>query len=327
MRCLGVTKGSVFPAHLLFLPFMPILLQCSYRKGLAELSLPWWLSSKESASNAGDADLISGLERSPGEGMATLSSTLAWRNPWTEEPGRLQSMGLQKVGHGWSDWACPHSLARLKFLPFYLMLGQKDTSSVGPQNKWQQQEMLPQSWENTFSLPLPFRREIHRQAAVVCVWAYGWAWCGRDFTQVPLMSQQLLPSLPHQPCPSPGLPHCLHGSLFYRQSNALSSLQWLGAGCRKNQAQLASSDSWSPAGTSVHRSNGPHRKHPEWSALLGITDKPHEIKTAFCSKFDFSISLGQLVAFPIWGKIQGVGCSQCQHYKDLGSKVGSATDT
>ena len=77
----GCDKGSVFPAHLLFLPFMPILLQCSYRKGLAELSLPWWLSSKESASNAGDADLISGLERSPGEGMAALSSTLAWRNP------------------------------------------------------------------------------------------------------------------------------------------------------------------------------------------------------------------------------------------------------
>ena len=32
------------------------------------------------------------------EGMATHSSILAWRIPWTEEPGRLQSMGLQKVG-------------------------------------------------------------------------------------------------------------------------------------------------------------------------------------------------------------------------------------
>ena len=30
---------------------------------------------------------------------ATHSSTLAWRIPWTEEPGRLQSMGLQRVGH------------------------------------------------------------------------------------------------------------------------------------------------------------------------------------------------------------------------------------
>ena len=33
------------------------------------------------------------------KGMATRSSILAWRIPWTEEPGRLQSMGLQRVGH------------------------------------------------------------------------------------------------------------------------------------------------------------------------------------------------------------------------------------
>ena len=31
--------------------------------------------------------------------METHSSTLAWKIPWTEEPGRLQSIGLQKVGH------------------------------------------------------------------------------------------------------------------------------------------------------------------------------------------------------------------------------------
>ena len=33
------------------------------------------------------------------EGMATPSSILAWRITWTEEPGRLQSLGLQRVGH------------------------------------------------------------------------------------------------------------------------------------------------------------------------------------------------------------------------------------
>ena len=32
------------------------------------------------------------------EAMATHSSTLAWRTPWTEEPGRLQSMGSLRVG-------------------------------------------------------------------------------------------------------------------------------------------------------------------------------------------------------------------------------------
>ena len=33
------------------------------------------------------------------KGMATHSSILAWRIPWTEEPGGLQSMGSQRVGH------------------------------------------------------------------------------------------------------------------------------------------------------------------------------------------------------------------------------------
>ena len=34
------------------------------------------------------------------KGMATHSSILALKTPWTEEPGRLQSMGSQRVGHG-----------------------------------------------------------------------------------------------------------------------------------------------------------------------------------------------------------------------------------
>ena len=37
------------------------------------------------------------------EGMVTHSSVLAWRIPWTVEPGRLQSIGWQKVGQDWSD--------------------------------------------------------------------------------------------------------------------------------------------------------------------------------------------------------------------------------
>ena len=44
---------------------------------------------KESAYNAGDWDLIPGSRRSPGEENAPHSSTLAWRIPWTEEPGGL----------------------------------------------------------------------------------------------------------------------------------------------------------------------------------------------------------------------------------------------
>ena len=40
-----------------------------------------------------------GWEDPLGKGMATHSSILAWRIPWTEEPGGLQSMGSQRIGH------------------------------------------------------------------------------------------------------------------------------------------------------------------------------------------------------------------------------------
>ena len=48
---------------------------------------------------AGDLGSIPGSGRSPEEGMTIHSSILAWRIPWTEEPGGLQSMGSQRVGH------------------------------------------------------------------------------------------------------------------------------------------------------------------------------------------------------------------------------------
>ena len=47
-----------------------------------------------SAGDAEDAALISGSGRSLEEGLATHSSSLAWRIPWTKIPGRLQSIGL-----------------------------------------------------------------------------------------------------------------------------------------------------------------------------------------------------------------------------------------
>ena len=95
---------------------------------------------KNPTANAGDVGSIPGLGRSPGEGngnplqysslvaqtvkclptmqkagvqslgredplekeMATHSSSLAWKIPWTEEHGRVQSMGSQRVGHDWA---------------------------------------------------------------------------------------------------------------------------------------------------------------------------------------------------------------------------------
>jgi len=44
------------------------------------------------------------------KGTATHSSILAWGISWTEKPGGLQSLGLQRVGHDWSDSACSHTV-------------------------------------------------------------------------------------------------------------------------------------------------------------------------------------------------------------------------
>ena len=84
--------------------------QGGVRKGLAA----WW------SKNSSQLDLAVGraevfLEekqefgRSSGEkAMAPHSSTLAWKIPWAEEPGRVQSMGSLRVGH---DWATSLSLS------------------------------------------------------------------------------------------------------------------------------------------------------------------------------------------------------------------------
>ena len=62
--------------------------------------------------------------------MATCSNILAWKIPWTEEPGGLQSMGLQRVGH---DGACMHGMYRstANFLSFLQVL------SLERRRKWQ----------------------------------------------------------------------------------------------------------------------------------------------------------------------------------------------
>ena len=50
--------------------------------------------------NTRDVDLIPGLGRSPGEEMATHSNILAWKIPWTEDPGELQDPGGYFVVQG-----------------------------------------------------------------------------------------------------------------------------------------------------------------------------------------------------------------------------------
>ena len=62
--------------------------------------LPWWLSSKESTGQRQEAQVLSlGREDPLVTEMVTHSGVLDWRIPWTEEPGRLQPMGSQRVRH------------------------------------------------------------------------------------------------------------------------------------------------------------------------------------------------------------------------------------
>ena len=79
-----------------------------YTKGL-----PRWHRGKDppvKAGDAGDLGLIPVLGRPPGVGNGNPLNILAWRIPWTEEPGRLQFTALQRVGH---DRATTHLLHKV----------------------------------------------------------------------------------------------------------------------------------------------------------------------------------------------------------------------
>ena len=68
-----------------------------------DLGFPGGSDGKESACNAGDLGLTPMSEKSLKKGMATHSSILAWRIPWTEEPSGLQSLGVTKSRTQLSD--------------------------------------------------------------------------------------------------------------------------------------------------------------------------------------------------------------------------------
>ena len=63
-------------------------------------AFPGGSDGKQSACNAGDLGMTLGQEDPLEKGMATLSSIPAWKIPWTEEPGRLQSNLLKLLFNG-----------------------------------------------------------------------------------------------------------------------------------------------------------------------------------------------------------------------------------
>ena len=70
-----------------------------FHKYSALAGFPGGSDGKASACSAGDLGLIPGSGRSPGEGNGNPLQYSCLEIPWTEEPGRLQSMGSQRVGH------------------------------------------------------------------------------------------------------------------------------------------------------------------------------------------------------------------------------------
>ena len=91
---LGVIFMSLIIFELTFLYNAFLRLGCSYFPGGSD--------DKASAYNMGGLGFSLGQEDPLEKEMATHSSTLAWKIPWTEEPGRLQSMGSQIVRQDWA---------------------------------------------------------------------------------------------------------------------------------------------------------------------------------------------------------------------------------
>ena len=91
---------------------------------------PGGSDGKESACSVGGLNSIprSGRSDPLEKGMATHSSILAWRIPWTKEPGRLQSMRSQRGGHDWATSMHTHVAGSKEELKKLLMMKVKEES-------------------------------------------------------------------------------------------------------------------------------------------------------------------------------------------------------
>ena len=97
------------------------------------LGLPWW--------HRGDPGLTPGWEDPLEEGMATYSSILACRIPWTEGPGGLQSMGLQRIRRDWVTFFTS-STCCINFGGF-IYVGRKTGDFLSPALNSQNSAVLP----------------------------------------------------------------------------------------------------------------------------------------------------------------------------------------
>ena len=106
------------------------------------MDFPGGSESKASAYKCGGLTWVQSLGQKDllEKEMATHSSTLAWKIPWTEEPGRLQFMGSQRVGQ---DWVTSLSLSLCLSLNFLMKLGRNHELVFIP---WKRKGIIS-SWE------------------------------------------------------------------------------------------------------------------------------------------------------------------------------------
>ena len=83
----------------LFQLYSQVILLCTFSYTCTYMGFLGDSDSTESAFNVGDPGWIPGWEDPLVMGMATLSSILVWRIPWTVGPGGLQSIGSHSPGH------------------------------------------------------------------------------------------------------------------------------------------------------------------------------------------------------------------------------------
>ena len=82
------------------------------------------------------------------KGMATHSSILAWRIPWTEEPGALQSVGSQRVGHEWATTTNIMNISCYSFCSSILDMGFLVAQMVKNRTAMQETWVRSLGWED-----------------------------------------------------------------------------------------------------------------------------------------------------------------------------------
>ena len=117
------------------------------------------------------------------EGMEMHSSILAWRIPWTEESGGLQSTGSQRVGHDWSNLAWTMRAPALLFCitcichdSYFYVSGYKNKHKSSWGCRWP--SVGESNWAKISKVRIPFQPRNSILKYNVCKFSIGCLWCG-----------------------------------------------------------------------------------------------------------------------------------------------------